>query len=490
MIALILATLEEAKPFLTRLPAAKIAATPFATFQFGMKSGTPSGILVISGMGPDNAAAATDYAIVTRGASVVINPGICGAIDESLPPAHLFHISEVSDGDAVLLAKPGQPVPLPATAWSELPAARLATVKEPVFGGTPRALLEPHADLVDMEGYAVASACRKHGIPCHLLKGVSDHADEAGRETLQRNLARVSESLADEVIKQLPKLDPPGPGLIARMADFVKIEHTIFILPLLFAGAWIGAGGHWPGWRLLFLITCAGLGARSLGMAMNRILDARLDKLNPRTAARELPSGRMTPAMAWGIAATGLAVYLLACAALGPVCLKLSPYPALVLISYSLLKRFSCLCHFGIGLSLAFGPLGAFVAVSGGTEVTAPIILLTLFTFCWISGFDIIYALQDIEADRRNGVHSIPAALGFNGAQFMALIVHLVAAAAAIQLWRVTNGGLPSGLALSVTLLAFCTAYYQKLPLPVRFFPVSAIAGIAASLIPLLGGLR
>lgn len=122
--------------------------------------------------------------------------------------------------------------------------------------------------------------------------------------------------------------------------------------------------------------------------------------------------------------------------------------------------------------------------------MTAPIILLTLFTFCWISGFDIIYALQDIEADRRNGVHSIPAALGFNGAQFMALIVHLVAAAAAIQLWRVTNGGLPSGLALSVTLLAFCTAYYQKLPLPVRFFPVSAIAGIAASLIPLLGGLR
>ena len=141
----------------------------------------------------------------------------------------------------------------------------------------------------------------------------------------------------------------------------------------------------------------------------------------------------------------------------------------------------------GIGLSLAFGPLGAFVAVSGGTEVTAPIILLTLFTFCWISGFDIIYALQDLESDRRNGIHSLPARLGHNGAQWMAGLVHLVAITAAVRLWQMTGGGITSGLALTVMLVAFTAAYHQKIPLPVRFFPISAIAGIAGALIPLLG---
>jgi 4-hydroxybenzoate polyprenyltransferase len=234
-----------------------------------------------------------------------------------------------------------------------------------VFGGDPRHRLAAHADIVDMEGHAVAQAARRQGIPCYLLKGVSDLADESGRDHLMQNLARVSEALAQEVVKGLERFSEPKSSLLVRMANFVKVEHTIFSLPLLFAGAWIGARYQWPGLKAILLITLAGLGARTLGMAMNRILDRRLDSLNPRTLTRDLPSGKLTPAQAWGVVAAGLGLYLLACAALGPVCLKLSPIPALVLISYSLLKRFTPLCHFGIGLSLALGPLGAHVAVTG-----------------------------------------------------------------------------------------------------------------------------
>jgi 4-hydroxybenzoate polyprenyltransferase len=319
---------------------------------------------------------------------------------------------------------------------------------------------------------------------------VSDFADAGGREELQRNLERVSATVADQVMAGLAALAAPPDRLLARLARFVKVEHTIFSLPLLFAGAWLGAGGHWPGLERLALIAVAGLGARTLGMAMNRILDRQLDRLNLRTAGRELPSGRLSLAQAWGVAASGLAVYLLACAALGPVCLRLAPIPAAVLISYSLLKRFTALCHYGIGVCLALGPLGAFVAVAGHTAASAAVLMLALFTFCWISGFDIIYALQDLESDRRTGVRSLPAVLGSRGAQAVAALTHLAAVVAAVRLWWLTGAAAAGALALGVAVVAFGSAYSRLLPLPVRFFPVSAIAGIAGALIPLLGSFR
>jgi 4-hydroxybenzoate polyprenyltransferase len=341
--------------------------------------------------------------------------------------------------------------------------------------------------MVDMEGYAIVQKCRQKVIPFQLLKVVSDRADDTGHEELHLNLTRVSTILAEEVIAGLEHhLVPPVQSLMARLFNFVKIEHTIFSIPLLLAGAWLGAGGQWPGFRPLLLVMMAGVGARALGMAMNRILDRHIDQLNPRTASRELPSGKLSTGQAWGVAATGLTVYLAACAALGPLCLKLSPIPALALITYSLLKRLSSLCHYGIGVCLALGPLGAFVAVRGTTDVDGATLMLALFTFCWISGFDIIYALQDIKADRETGVHSLPAALGSTGAQWVAALTHLVAAAAAIQLWVLIGAGLASGLALAVTIAALGLAYWSKLPLHVRFFPVSAIAGISGAMIAML----
>ncbi|MEI8138288.1 MAG: UbiA-like polyprenyltransferase [bacterium] len=488
MIAILLATISEAQPLLELLMAEKRLDQPFATYSFQAAGRRPGGLIIIAGIGPKDAAAATDYAITARGATRILNVGICGALTHAVDPGHMCHITEIVEGD-VLLKDPTAPsLPLPTESlWRSLPSARLVSVSEPVFGGEGRAILAAHADMVDMEGYAIVQTCQQKGIPFQLLKVVSDRADDTGHEELHLNLTRVSTILAEEVIVGLEHhLAPPVQSLMARLFNFVKIEHTIFSIPLLLAGAWLGAGGKWPGLHLLMLIMLAGVGARALGMAMNRILDRHLDQLNPRTVSRELPSGKLSTKQAWGVAATGLFIYLAACAALGPLCLKLSTIPALVLITYSLLKRLSCLCHYGIGVCLALGPLGAFVAVRGSTDIDGATLMLTLFTFCWISGFDIIYALQDIKADREIGVHSLPAALGSTGAQWVAALTHLIAAAAAIQLWVLVGGGLASGLALTVTIAALGLAYWSKLPLHARFFPVSAIAGIAGAMIAML----
>jgi 4-hydroxybenzoate polyprenyltransferase len=296
--------------------------------------------------------------------------------------------------------------------------------------------------------------------------------------------------LAAKVVEGLGHLPRLGPGPVASVLRFIKIEHNLFSLPLLLAGAWLGAGSRMPSWTVLGWIVVAGVGARALGMAMNRIFDRHLDARNKRTADRELPTGRMSLVAGLVVAVAGLAVYLLACWALGPLCLKLSPIPAAVLIGYSLLKRFTSLCHFGIGLCLALAPLCAFVATSGKLDFTREILLLALFTFCWISGFDIIYALQDLPYDKESGVWSLPVRLGAKGAAAVAAGVHLVAAGAIIWLWLLVGGGFVPGLALAVALAALAVGHCPLVPLPLRFFPTSAVACLAGALIPLLGGWR
>jgi len=282
---------------------------------------------------------------------------------------------------------------------------------------------------------------------------------------------------------------------LGKVMSFAKIEHSLFSLPLLLAGAKLGAeartgsAGAWPGLGTLGLIALAGVGARTMGMAMNRIFDRKLDAMNPRTAGRELPSGRMSLASGLAVAAGGLAAYLLACWMLGPVCLALSAVPAVPLITYSLLKRFTNLCHFGIGLCLALAPLGAYVAASGAVNMSQSVWLLALFTFCWMSGFDIIYALQDMESDRQTGVRSLPVSLGAGRASAVAAGVHVVALASLVLLWRATGGGWLSGAAGCVAVAAFVLGHMPSIPAGKRFFPISAIASFAASGVPLLGGL-
>lgn len=283
------------------------------------------------------------------------------------------------------------------------------------------------------------------------------------------------------------------PTLANTLLNFTKVEHTIFSLPLLFAGMYLGASHRWPSLGVILLIVLAGIGARVLGMATNRIFDRKLDALNPRTAARELPAGKMSLTTAGLVALAGFLVYLVACIGLGPACTMLAPIPAIALIGYSLLKRVTSLCHFGIGLSMAFAPLGAYVAGSqlpiDQIEASLQIILLAVFAFCWISGFDIIYALQDIDSDRNNGVFSLPAKLGAPKAQLVAALVHLVGLACLAGLITQLQTQLVAWIAFGIALIAEITAYLPQIPLEKRFFPISAVAGIAGACVPLLGTL-
>jgi len=488
VIALVLATQREAQPLIDALGASRVADAPVELFRFAAAGPRPVGLIVVSGMGKARAAEATEYVIDHCAVTDVLSVGICGALSERRRPGELVRVAAVVDGDGILADEPTEAHPCTGPEWADLPTAVLASVAEPVFEDQRRAKLAGRADVVDMEGSAVAEVCRRRGVRIGMLKGVSDLADGNGKADIQTNIDSVSAALAAAIAAGLRQPGPQSTAL-SRIARFTKIEHIVFSLPLLFAGAYLGGRG-WPSLTVLGLIAVAAVGARTLGMAMNRIFDRRLDALNPRTANRELPSGQMSPAAAVAVAAGGLALYLAACAALGPVCLKLSPIPAVPLIVYSLLKRFTSLCHFGIGLCLALAPLGAFVAASGSVAISGEAGLLALFAFCWISGFDIIYALLDVDSDRKTGVHSLPVALGPKAAQAVAAVVHAVAIASLVWLWQLVGGGWLSGAAVAVAVGGFVMGYWPSIPIRVRFFPVSVVAGMAGAAAPLLGEVR
>lgn len=480
MIAVVFATIQEAQLLLNSLPADRIADEVLHAY----RTMDGSGLIVICGMGRENASNTMRVLLDRYPVNEVINAGAAGALANA-PTRSLHRITEACDGDAVDAA---HPIALPVNRFAGIPGAALATVSEPVFDSGRRARLGSRAALVDMEGFAVASACRDRNIPCSLLKGVTDNADSGGRSHLQKNLSAVCELLADAIAKELgwPRRKT---GALALFTRFVRIEHTVFSIPLILAGAWLGAGHAMPSMRGILLLTLVGTGARTMGMALNRIFDRDLDAVNPRTRGRDLPSGRLGLAGAYAIAAAGLAMYVGGCAALGPMCLYLAPVPAIPLLAYSLLKRFTNLCHFGIGLCLALGPAGAYVATSGELPLSRDIVLLSLFTFTWISAFDIIYALQDIESDRAHGVHSLPAGIGAERAQVVAALIHLLSASCAAALWVTLGAHILSAVAMLVTVGALAAAYWKRLPLTVRFFPVSAVAGIGGAMVVLLGGM-
>jgi 4-hydroxybenzoate polyprenyltransferase len=269
---------------------------------------------------------------------------------------------------------------------------------------------------------------------------------------------------------------------LRQVLDFTKIEHTAFSLPLIFTGAWLGDGNRFPAMPVMLLIVAAAIGARIFGMAMNRIFDRHIDRLNPRTAGRVLPAGKMSLTMASCIAFGGLGVYLLACGLLGGWCLILSPIPLVPLLGYSLLKRFTPLCHFGIGLCLALAPLGAYVAASGQPDFSTAAMLFSVFVFGWLSGADIIYALMDIDSDRRHRIHSLPARLGAAGAQRVAAGIHILAWGILAAVVRTLGGGLMAWSALALTGVLLVMMYIPAIPVPRRFFPISTLAGIAGAL--------
>ncbi|HTU82360.1 MAG TPA: UbiA-like polyprenyltransferase [Candidatus Acidoferrales bacterium] len=202
----------------------------------------------------------------------------------------------------------------------------------------------------------------------------------------------------------------------------IRIEHTLFALPFAYTGAVLAARGL-PSWSALLWITIAVLGARTAAMAANRYLDRDIDARNPRTARRAVASGNLAPAtMLWAVA-IGLIVLLLAAWMLNPLCVKLMPIAALLLLIYPLCKRFTWLVHFVLGAVDGLAPLGAYIGVAGGVSWAA--LLLFLAVTVWVAGFDITYALMDVGVDRQQGIRSVPARFGEGRGNWAALASHV-----------------------------------------------------------------
>ncbi|MBS1903316.1 MAG: 4-hydroxybenzoate octaprenyltransferase [Bacteroidetes bacterium] len=220
--------------------------------------------------------------------------------------------------------------------------------------------------------------------------------------------------------------------------SFVKIEHTLFSLPMIYSGMALGyfalSNAHQPVpstfelIKLGVLVLVAATGARTTGFAMNRIVDRHIDAKNPRTATRDLPSGRMTLSQGYSVLAAGIVIYLIAASQINSLCFALSPIPLLVFGLYPFLKRFTVLAHFGVGLSLALGSLGGYFAVNPMVDMRIlPAACLFLFTWCWVAGFDIIYATADEEFDKKEGLFSFPARFGKKRALRYSGFIHVLA---------------------------------------------------------------
>src|SRR5579862_2113666 len=203
--------------------------------------------------------------------------------------------------------------------------------------------------------------------------------------------------------------------------NMIKFEHTLFALPFAFMGMLLAAGG-WPPWRTVGWIVAAMVGARSAAMGWNRLVDRRIDAANPRTAGRALPAGQVTPAFVAGFVAASAALLVVAAWQLNPLALALSPVALAILLLYSYTKRFTWASHLVLGLSLAGAPLGAWIAVRG--DVAAPPLALGGAVLLWVAGFDILYALQDVDFDRRAGLFSVPARFGVPAALGLSALLH------------------------------------------------------------------
>lgn len=205
--------------------------------------------------------------------------------------------------------------------------------------------------------------------------------------------------------------------------EMIKFSHTIFALPFAFSAAFLAANGL-PSTRQLLFIALAMVGARTAAMSLNRLIDAKIDAKNPRTATRALPAGALSPAsvLIAIIASTGLLFY--AAYQLNPLCFILSPVALGFLVLYSYCKRFTSLAHVVLGICLAGAPIGAWIALRG--SIDPPAITLGLLVLFWVAGFDILYALQDLSFDRESGLHSIPVKFGVQGSLWTARVFHLL----------------------------------------------------------------
>ncbi|MDB5295971.1 MAG: ubiA [Phycisphaerales bacterium] len=296
--------------------------------------------------------------------------------------------------------------------------------------------------------------------------------------------------------------DPPGDALplsrkLALFAGDIKVSHTVFALPFALLSTFLAANypaatpapGHVPAAGQLLLILACMVTARTVAMAANRLLDARLDAVNPRTARRALPAGALSPQFYLAVTVVCAAGFFAAC--LGFWLLYANPWPALLgppvlafLSAYPFLKRFTRLCHYYLGAALALAPVCAWVAIRGALD--APPLWMAGAVLCWTAGFDIVYACQDYASDVATGVFSVPAKLGVARALWVARLTHVAAAcllvAVGLSARPVLGSAYAAGVALAVGLLFVEHALVRADDLSkvgLAFFTVNGVISLA-----------
>ncbi len=241
---------------------------------------------------------------------------------------------------------------------------------------------------------------------------------------------------------------------IKIILEMIKFEHTLFALPFAFTGALLAARGIPPGRTILWIIV-AMVGARSAAMGFNRWADRKIDEENPRTKDRALPKGLVTPSQVIVFIVVSSAVLIFAASMLNPLSFYLSPVALAIVFFYSYTKRFTFLSHAFLGLGISGAPLGAWIAVTGKFEL--PAIVLGLAVLFWLLGFDVLYALQDLEFDRGKGLHSIPQRFGIRRSLWISRASHAVTMVALFWLaWLLSLGWLYiTGVFVSLCLMVY-----------------------------------
>jgi 4-hydroxybenzoate polyprenyltransferase len=236
--------------------------------------------------------------------------------------------------------------------------------------------------------------------------------------------------------------------------EMIKWEHSIFALPFALTGAVLAAGG-WPSAHALLWIVVCMVSARSAAMAFNRLVDAKIDAANPRTAMRALPKGELSRGFVLGFTVLACCLFLLGAAMLNRLTLELAPVALVILLAYSYMKRVTRWSHVVLGVALGIAPSAAWIAVRGSLDPR--ILLLTAIVILWVGGFDVLYACQDFEHDRSVGLNSVPQAFGLEGAFWIARAMHLGMVALLFVLLHAFGLGVVAlvGVGLVVVLLAY-----------------------------------
>ena len=241
---------------------------------------------------------------------------------------------------------------------------------------------------------------------------------------------------------------------VGTFLEAIKFEHTIFALPFAYVGMLLAAGGAPAPWQVVW-ITVAMAAARTFAMALNRLIDREIDARNPRTEGRALPRGLLSSREMAAYAALAGAVLAVASWQLNPLCLALMPGAVVLLAGYSYTKRFTWLCHGALGAAIGLAPVGAWTAVSGVADARS--LILWLAVASWIAGFDLLYACQDVDVDRAQGLHSVPARFGVGVTLWSSAALHVLTVAALTWIGLVMGLGVVYwlGVAVAAALLVY-----------------------------------